>query len=419
MLPDSFQPYYLLKTTGGLVNIATSGSTNLLDNTPGLVGIYPTPLATGVYGTATAAGTSTPCVIGVGSWHTTDSISPLWKGLKEPEFTQIIDWSKVIDFAKTTGVAAQNQVVNFGWNQSSASTTGPLFNCGVTYNLYLEAQGNPALNFLNHQFYKQLSAVGGCCTTDCTSGCTSAYVDAACVMLQWKDAINQDPYWPSFISPAVYVKNGATKTQVYSAYDTEQGRGNGTYSCNTSDPSSVIACLEITVAYAQTTFNTCTFSPTDYYEVEPLVIANVSLVNQDASPCAVNTTINSSVPNMFNQITAPLQTRGIGQQVVRNLLQWARYRQEYFPDSLSSVDMLRMREIENFTELTNVDLGGIYDSIILRFNQTRPWNYSSITDQDAYCLTFYVPTGTSTTAFTSLINSCLTSAGNPVQLRTI
>lgn len=418
MLPDSIQPYYLLKTTTGLVNVATSGTTANLIDTPGLVGVYPTPLGTGVYGSATT-GTSTPCIIGVGSWHTTDSISPLWKGLKEPEYTQIIDWKKVTLFQKTVAVAAQNQVVNWGWNQSSGSTTGPLFNCATTYNLYIELQGMPALNFLDHQMYKTFSATGACCTTDCTSGCTSAYVDAACIMLQWKDGINQDPYWPSFVTPIVLVKNGSSSTQVYSAYDTSQGVGTGTYTCNTSDPSSVIACMQLTVAYADTNFNNCTFSPTDYFGIEPLIVANVSLFNQDASPCAVNTTINSTVPNLFNEITAPRQVRGLGRQVVRNLIAWAAYRQEYFPDSLTSVDLLRMREIENFTQLNDIDQTALYDSIILRFNQTRSWNYSSITDQDEYTLTFYVPTGTTTTTFTNIVNSCLNSAGNYVQLTTV
>jgi len=418
MLPDSFQPYYLVKSTTGIFNLATSGTTANLINTPGLVGIYNTPFATGVYGAAIAAGTSASCIIGVGSWHTKDKIAPLWGGLLEPEYTQIIDWKKVLNFEKTVAQAAQNQIVTFGWNQSSGSTVGPLFYCGTTYNLYIEAQGNPVLHFLNHQFYTTFSAVGACCTSDCSSGCTSTVVDAACIMLQWKDGINQNPYWPSFINAQVYVQNGASKTEVFSAYDTSQGVGTGTYSCNTSTPSTVIATMQITVAYADTTFDNCTFSPTDYFGIEPLIISTVSLFNQDASPCAVNTTINSSVPNMFTELVAPRQVRGLGEQVVRNLLSWAAYRQEYFPDG-NWTGLYRFREIENFTQLTDVSRQGLYDSIILRFNQTRAWNYTSVNDNDAYCLTFYVPTGTTTTNFTSIINACLTAAGNSVQLITV
>ena len=419
MLPDSFQPYYLLDSVQNIINMATSGTTANIVNTPGLVGIFNTPIATGVYGAAVgSAGTSASCIIAVGSWHTKDKIAALWGGLQEPEYTQIIDWKKVYNFQKTVAQAAQNQVVTFGWNQSSGSTTGPTFLCGTVYNLYIEAQGNPVLHFLNHQFYTTFSAVGACCTTDCSSGCTASNVDAACIMLQWKDGISQNPYWPTFVTPNVYIQNGASKTEVFSAYDTANGVGNGTYTCNTSTPTTVIATMQLTVAYADTTFGTCTFSPTDYFGIEPLIISTVSLVNQDASPCAVNTTINSSVPNMFTELTAPRQVRGLGQQVVRNLLNWANYRQEYFPDGNWTMS-LRMREIENFTQLTDVSLSGLYDSIILRFNMTRPWNYSSFNNNDAYCLTFYVPTGTTTTNFTGIINNCLTAAGNSVQLITV
>lgn len=420
MLPDSFQPYYLLNSTGGIINQATSGTTVNLINAPGTVGVYATPMSTGKYGNAIAAGTTTSCVIGVGSWHTVDQIAPLWGGLMEPEFTQIINWGSVIDFAYTQASPAANQVVCFGWNQSSGSTVGPQFYCGTSYNLYLEMQGNDILHFLNHQFYKTVTAFAGCCTTNCSSGCTSATVDAACVMLQWKDALNQDPYWPTFATPQVFIQNGGGKTEVFSAYDTSLNPANATYVCNTSNPSSVIASMQLTIAYVDTKFGTCTFSPTDYFAIEPLFISTVSLVLQDASPCAVNTTINTAVPNMFTQLVAGSQVRGLGQQVIRNVLGWAAYRQEFFPDSMTSVLMLRMRETENFSPILNsVNFQGLYDSIILRFNKSRPQNYSSITDQDAYCLTFYVPTGTIITNFTSLINGCLSAVGNPVQLRTI
>lgn len=417
MLPDSFQPYYLGKSTGGVLNLATSGTTAGLINTPGLIGLFNTPLATGVYGNAISTGTAASCIMAVGSWHTKDKLSPVWGGLLEPEYTQIIAWDKVIDFAKSTAVTAQNQVVSFGWDQSSGSSTGPLFYCGTSYNFYLELQGQAALSFLDHQFYSTMTAFAGCCGTDCSSGCNSTYVDAACVLLQWKDGFNQNPYWPTYINPQVFIKNGSSRTEVFSAYDTSIGVGTGTYVCNTADPASVVAGLQITVAYVATEFNTCTFSPSDYFNIEPLFVQG-SLFNQNASPCSVNTTINTSVPNMFTQITGGRQPRGLGQQVVRNLLAWAAYRQEYFPDGQWS-GSFRQREIENFTQLTDVNLQGYYDSIILRFNQTRPWNYSSITDQDAYCLTIYVPTGTTTTAFTNLVNACLTAAGSSVQLRTI
>jgi hypothetical protein len=416
MLPDSFQPYLLNAGTGGNISLTTSGTTDLL--TKGQLGIFTCPPQTGVYGSAISAGTSTPCIIASGSWHTVDQISPLWGGLQEPDYTQIIDWRRVNAFIYTQAQSAQNQVVSFGWNQTTGSTVGPAFFCGTSYQFQLEISGNPALNFLNHQYYKSVSAFSGCCSNGCTSGCTTTYVDAGSVLLQWKDQFNQDPYWPSFINPQVFIQTSAgTALEIFSAYDVTQGRAVSAYTPNTSNPQSVVAGLKITVAYVQTTFGTCTFSPTDHYEVEPLYLQG-SLFTQDANPCAVNTTIDTSVPTMFTEITAPRQVRGIGQTVARNLIQWNRYKQEDFPDS-QWVGSLRMREIENDWVMPNVSLSGLYDTLYLKFNIFRPYNTQSITDNDEYALTIYVPTGTNVTAFTSLVNSCLTASGNFVQLVTI
>lgn len=438
MLPDSFQPYLLNKATGGIISMTTSGTTDQL--TIGQLGIYTCPPQTGVYGSAISAGTTTPCIIASGSWHTVDQISPLWGGLKEPDYTKIIDWKRVTAFIYTQGVAAQNQVVAFGWDQTSGSTVGPAFYCGTTYQFQLEACGSPALWFLNHQYYKSVSATTACCGTGCSSGCTSTYVDATTVLLQWKDQLTQDPYWPSFISPQVYIQTSAgTAFEVYSTYDVQRAQAGtygqvpgvannnsslnnaviaqGAYVPNTVTPQSVVAGLKITVAYVETRFGTCTFSPTDHFEIEPLYIEG-SLFTQDASPCAVNTTIDTSVPTMYSEITAPRQVRGLGQQVARNLILWNRYKQEDFPDS-QWVGSLRMREIEDDWVMPNVSLSGLYDALYLKWNIFRPYNSQSVHDNDEYALTIYVPSGTAVNIFTNLVNSCLSTNGNFVQLQTV
>lgn len=439
MLPDNFQPYYLAKPNGGALDLVTSGSVYAL--TAGQFGFFDCPYSTGVEGNAISAGQAGSVIMAVGSWHTVDKIAPLYGGLQEADRTQIIDWKKVNGFYKTVAVTAQNQIIAFGWDQTSGSTTGPAFYCGTTYNFAIEADGSPALGFLNHQMYMQLAAFSGCCGTDCSSGCTSTYADAACVMLQWKDALTQNPYWPSFVNPQVYIQtSGLTRLEVYSAYDVQRAQAGtygvalgsimtpnptlqatviaaGAYVCNTSNPISVVASFQLTVAYSDTQFGTCTFSPSDKFEIEPLIIQG-SLVTQDANPCAVNTTINSSVPTMTTQIQAPRQVRGLGQQVARNLFAWQAYKQEYFPTGMETI-LLRMREVENFTTLTDVSLSGLYDVLQLRFNKTRSWNSQSIYDADEYALTIYLPTGTDTTAFTTLVTACLTAAGNPVTLKTL
>ncbi len=414
---NSFIKDFLLKPASSAIDLRTSGTTSQL--TAGQIGLYNTP-QNGIIGNAISAGQAGGVTIASGSWHTVDKIAPFWGGLKESIKSKTINWNRVTRFIKETAQTPQNQIVSFGWDQTisgATSSVGPAFFCGTPYYFFIQAQGSPALWFLNKQMYKQLDAFGGCCGTDCSSGCTSTYADAASVMLQWKDVLSQDPYWPSFVTPQVFINVSGAKTEVYSAYDHSLDSTKTTYVPNTANPISVVASFQLTVAYAETKFGTCTFSITDHYEVEPLIIQG-SLVTQTADPCAVNTTINTSVPNMYTQIQAPLQVRGLGEAVVRNLLMTARYRQESFPDNIFA-DSLRMREIENVTTLSDAGLATLYDSIMLIHTISRPYNPSGVSDNDQYALRFYVPTGTSTTAFTTLIAACLTAAGSPVTLETI
>jgi len=438
MLPDSFQPYYLNQPVSNTVNFTTSGDTSLL--TAGQLGIFTCP-PTGAIGNAISAGTNTPCVIASGSWYTSDTINPLWGGLQEPDYTQIIDWRNVNAYIYTQGTAAVNQISAFGWNQTPGSTVGPAYFCGTQYQFQLIVEGNPALQFLNKEYYKSFTAFGGCCGTGCTSGCTSTYADAACIHLQWKDGITQDPYMSSFVAPAVYIQTFAgTAYQVYSAYDVQRAQAGtygsvlattpnnnpalnaaiiaqGAYVCNTNNPQSVVSSLQITCAYVQTVFQTCTFSPTDHFEVEPIYVQG-SLFTQDANPCAVNTTIDTSVPNMWVQIQAPLQVRGIGWTVRNNMIAWGRYKQEDFPDS-QWVGSLRQREIELYPWQNVINQLGIYDMLYLKFNIFRPYNSQQIHNNDEYALTIYFPTGTYITPFVNLINSCLSAAGNYITSPTI
>lgn len=412
--PNAFRKDYLAKpTAGGAIDYIISGNTSVL--TAGQFGLFLTP--NGIIGNAIASGTTQTLTLAMGSWNTVDSIAPFYGGMKESWKSKMINPKYVNRFMKVTAQAAQNQIISIGWNQSSGSTVGPLFYCGTNYSLRVEGKGSPALWTLNKQLYTTLDAWGGCCGTDCSSGCTSTTVDAGSIMLQWKDRITQSPILPSFYTPAVFIKNGSSKTQIYSAYDTSIGVGTGTYVPNTADPASVIAALQLTVAYAETKFGSCTFTPTDHYEIEPLIVYT-SLVNQDASPCAYNTTINTSVPNMVAELQAPRQVRGLGEVVLRNLIMGGRYHQDDFPDNIY-VDSLRMREIQDDVNVPNVVRSALYDQIVILHSVPRKYNPTGTMDSDQYMIVIELPTGTTTTAFTTLFQSCLTLANSDVTLETL
>ncbi len=242
-------------------------------------------------------------------------------------------------------------------------------------------------------------------------------MDAAYIMLQWKDRVNQNPLMTPFLTPAVYISSGITKVQVYSAYDVTLNSALTAYVPNTANPTSVIASFQLTVAYAATEFNECTFTPRDRFEYSPLWI-QASLVTQNADPCAFNTTINTSVPNMFTILQNPQGSIGSGNWIKRAFITSNRYRQQPFADGMD-VDTLRQRFIEDDVS-GNVTRSIAYDIVVLTFSIVRTENPTAIHSNDKYQIVIAVPIGTSVVTLTDMISNSLILAGNTsITLETI
>ena len=75
-----------------------------------------------------------------------------------------------------------------------------------------------------------------------------------------------------------------------------------------------------------------------------------------------------------------------------------------------------MRETENDITLSNITRSALYDEIHIMYRVDFNFNPSSIHDNPMYETVIYVPTGTSTTTFTTLISAFLTAVGNNVTL---
>jgi hypothetical protein len=208
----------------------------------------------------------------------------------------------------------------------------------------------------------------------------------------------------------VLTKNAVASTdgnaKIYSQVAT------GAYSPVTAanDVAAVDSHLEITAAYVETKFGACTFTPTDFYELEPLFIYT-SFVDESGDPCAVNGFVSA-------EIQAPKQASGLGETVLRELILDGRYLQNAYPDS-SRVDSLRMREIEADPALATVNKAGLYDQVLILHNVPRFNNPTSTFDNDQYLIVVHVPAGTSTTSITNFIASSASAAGNAVTLETV
>jgi hypothetical protein len=430
----SFHQHYLGKDAGGLVlDYAASGTP--ADLTKGQLGLYTTD-AQGLIGSLVTAtsGTTQNVTLVQGSWHTVDQIGQGLAGYQVPLYSKTINWKNVTQFVKTTGYLPQNQILSIGWDYESTGSSQPEYFCGQSYYLKIEGLGEPALTFLNKQIYNNLDAWGGCCGSECSSGCTSTSADATTIYLQWSDRIKQNPYLPSFVAPAVYTQNstGSTaKTRRYSAYDVElatQGKFStdpavnaaviaaGVYVPNLVNPGSVVACLQLTVAYVNTEFNDCSFSFTDRYIYEPLYL-QASLLTQNGDPCSYNATVNSFVPEDFvTQIQAPRKKVGGGEDIIRAFIGSNRYRQYNFPDNIYA-NSIRMREVEDDVSF-NVDRTAIYDQLMLLFNVDRNYNPTSIHSNDQYAIIIDVLHGTNISTIQSIISGSLAAVGSNVTLKT-
>lgn len=179
------------------------------------------------------------------------------------------------------------------------------------------------------------------------------------------------------------------------------------------------AFIQLTAAYAETTFGQCTFTPTDKYELEPLILY-AAVLDESGNPCYNNpfvantNAVSQSNPYLSShgiEVQAAVQASGYNQTVLRELILDGRYLQNAFPDS-SRVESFRMREIEADPALSQVLNNSYYDKVLVLHNVPRFNNPTSSFDNDQYLIVINVPTGVSTTALTNfIVNSANISQG--------
>lgn len=394
----SFLPLATAKVPGpgNEIALVVAGNTSAL--TAGRIGFYNPKTWV-----AQAAGSATPFVLAQGSYFTNDKIGPYHGGYTESVKSKVVNPKYITRLIKVEAATAANQI---------KEVCVCNLECGKTYNLRIDMKGSPALRFLSHNIYKTLSAFSGCCTDDCTATCTGALVDPTTVVITWAKAIANDPYLPQFIK--LYVKDFNGDTVATQAGNSPAQIAAFIAALDAYVPSPVWdpvgagastaqACLGIEVAYVETKFGTCTFTPTDHYELEPLLVYT-SMVDETGDPCNVQCFTET-------QTQAPAQASGVGETVLRELILDGRYLQNAYPDS-SRVESLRMREIEADPALATVNRSGLYDQVLILHSVPRFNNPTGTFDNDQYLLKLHVPTGTDTTAVTGFVLAAAAAAGN-------
>ncbi len=185
--------------------------------------------------------------------------------------------------------------------------------------------------------------------------------------------------------------------------------------------------IELTLGFVETTFGNCTFTPTDKYELEPLV-GYASVVDESGDVCisapfvantAAISTANPYLSSHGIEIQAIQQASGLGETLLRELILDGRYLQNAYPDS-SRVDHLRMREIEADPMLAQVTRASLYEKVIVLHNVPRWSNPNGTFDNDQYALVFNVLNGVATTAITNYFVTAANAAqgANSIALET-
>jgi len=445
--PNAFRKSFLPAST----TLASSGSTAAL--TAGQIGFFDAKTFQAV--TAQAA----PFILAQGSYFAADKIGPVHGGYKESVKSKVINPKYISRLIKVSSVTPQNQIIKVEANACAGLA------CDSTIRLRLDVKGAPALRFLNHQLYKTLDAYTGCCDVN------NANIDHTVALLKWADQINEAPLLKDFVEAKVWLETTASvaidptagsatiivanadravfaagekvvhsslapnsivvsvgaadsasagnANVVLSVAAVNSTNGNATlftaqttagYTPATSSLAAVNSHMDIVAAYVDTKFGNCTFTPTDYYGLEPLFIY-ASVVDESGEPCKVECVTVS-------ETRAPKQVSGLGETVLRELILDGRYLQNAYPDS-SRVEHLRMREIEADPALATVNRNGLYDQVLILHNVPRFNNPTSTFDNDQYLIVVHVPAGTSTTTITNFISASASAASNAVSLETV
>jgi hypothetical protein len=454
--PHAFRKSYIPAVSAGSLSLASSGSTAALS--AGQLGVFNAQSFA-----ALTSGAATPFIIAQGSYFAADKIGPVHGGYQESIKSKVINPKYISRVMKVAGKSAQNQVV------SVSAAVGCDIVCDKTYRLRLDIKGSPALRFLSHNLYRTLDAYTGCCAVDGTPN----LVDPASVLLSWKDQINDWPLMKDFVQAKVFKMSTASvainptagsATIVVANADAASfqagekvvhaslagnsivvsvgaadsaGAGNANIVLSKAAISStdgnakiyseissasyvaasgaaidsVDAHLDIAVSYVDSKFGAATFTPTDFYELEPLFVYP-SFVDESGEPCEVKCFSSA-------EIQAPRQASGLGESVLRDLILSSRYAQNAYPDS-GRVESFRMREIETdpkIQELSSVaNRNSLFDQVMILHSVPRFNNPTGTFDNDQYLLVIHVPAGTNVSALTDFVVNSASAAGNAVSL---
>jgi len=352
-----------------------------------------------------------PLVLVSGSIHTSDKIGPYHGGYAESVKSKIINPKYISKFYRVDPCDAQQAQLTVGATQDSWETASCTkeFLCGETYNLRVDIKGSPVLRTLTRNTYYTAAAYTGCCPD---GEIAPSAVNPLIVYVQWAYQLLNSP----LINPFIQVEI------TYNALGDDVlwlELGDGTSSQTNldlllgyiQDPTTLPgdanskAGLIINGAYVDTRFLDCTFYPNDSIiaYLEPVKVY-ASEVDLNGDPCAFQGLC-------INDICDPIQMKGTGENVIRDLILTEGYMQQPF---YTGTD-LRIREITNGDDVYNaINRNTSYTRYYIQHNVPRFNNPTGVFDNDQYLLQIIVTEGDAVTGIDSTGASSNTAASGDV-----
>lgn len=408
------------------------------------------------------------------SLYQNDKVGPLHGGYHETSKSKMINPRYITEFYKVESAVPVTHIIGVGATPNLDLNTQaccPEFYCDETYNLRLDLKGSPALRFLNHNVYENLSAYTGCC-----EGPVPTLVDPMVVMGEWVKYITLDPilfgasYAPGFTPQTGQrlVNVGATNTcddgatwdfylpdnlqtglaGVYfevdnvtlnatgiafvASVEASQQDANPGFAFASVEPLSAYVsaftpaapncCSGIVIesAFVETKFGDCTFETSDHFEIEPLLI-QASLIDETGDPCVFDqlcisdgiTPSGAGSQEVLPAIQFGKQAMGTGESVLRDLIMSERYAQNPF----NSNDY-RVREITQGYDISSaVDRNALYTCYFIKHSVPRHNNPSGTFDNDQYLIS--IPMTAEDTDFEAFVAAWLAGVNSNVTMKTL
>jgi len=323
-----------------------------------------------------------PAVLVSGSIHPNDKIGPFHGGYAESVKSKTINPKYVHRFYKVNPCLPQQAQITVGANVDSY--TGSCvkdFLCGETYSLRLDIKGSPALRYLTRNSYYTSGAYTGCCPDDAIA---PVAVNPLIVYTQWAYDFLNSPLINPFIHVTItYSTDAGLNWQAFEpqlADDSTTAEALLPYTLEGAvlpGDENNLAGLIITGAYADTRFNDCTFYPNDSIIafLEPVKLF-ASEVDLNGDPCAFTGLCE-------NNSCQPIQIKGTGETVIRDLILTEGYMQQPFYTGQD----LRIREITNGNDVTAaISRSSFYTTYYLQHSVPRFNNPTGTFDNEQYLL---------------------------------